>query len=316
MIACKSPLQPFAATCKSDGEITAQGHESIDEVALKFVQDALGLAPSEAYRIYTDDAKASVPLDRFAASFREFASNGPYKDLRVAHTYLVKLTGGTQDRHIVCGNLADPNNSVMVIAEPGNVLAHVIIEGKADNNSINFVVSLISEQVHWRVQYVHYALVAIAGRSARDLQRMAIAQDEKHHIFNTFILYTAAFQLTDRGPNLELGIRPEIQRAVMAIQSPPDLRGRAPYIWTYARSTFKILTLEPVGIDGKLYLRLDQEIEPWKDGKQADRRNRALIRGFTGAHPEYRDVFAGLIVRAHERGGSREFKTIEGNEHD
>ena len=56
IVACKSSLQPFAASCKADDEISMKDREVIDEVALKFVQDALGPDPSSAYVAFTVDA--------------------------------------------------------------------------------------------------------------------------------------------------------------------------------------------------------------------------------------------------------------------
>jgi hypothetical protein len=48
--------------------------------------------------------------------------------------------------------------------------------------------------------------------------------------------------------------------------------------------------------------------------EEADQKNRDLIAAFGRAYPEYRDAFAGLVFRAHERGGNRGFGTVDENQ--
>jgi len=313
--ACKSPLQLFGASCKADDEVSTKDRETIGQVALKFVQDALGGDPSAAYAIFTTDAKENVPLERFVSSFQNgIKPMGPFKDLKVAHTYLAKVTGGSQEQRVVCGNVSSPQTWVAVNVRPGPWEAHVILEAQTQNNTVDFVIWLIPEEGNWRVQYVHYATVGMVGKTAVDLQKTAAEENAKQHGFNAFILYAAALQLADRGPFFQLGIRPEMEKKIGEIPRPRILEGQAPFIWSFDKSTFKVLNVGPVGIGGKIYLLVDHEIEPWAQDEEADRRNRNLIAGFMKAYPEYKEAFAGLVVRAHERGGSRGFGTVEQNQ--
>ena len=312
--ACQLPL-PFTSSCKANEEISTNDRETVNQVAVKFVQDALGAEPSAAYAKFTADAKASIPLERFVSSFQNgIRPMGPFKGMHVTEAYLAKVTGGSHDQRVVCGNLSSPQTWVAVNAKPGPDEAHVIVEGDTVNNTMVFVVWLIPEQGNWHVQYVHFATAKMVGKSADDLRRTAEVEQQKQHIFNAFILYAAALQLADRGPFFQLRIRPDIEKEIGAIKRPGNLEGQAPFVWNFGKSTFKVLNVGPIGISGKMYLLIDHEIAPWVEDKEADRKNRDLLTAFAGVYPEYRDVFAGLVVRAHERGGNRGFGTVDENQ--
>jgi hypothetical protein len=314
-VACRSSLQPFTASCKADEEISTKDREAIGQVALKFVQDALGPNPSAAYATFTTDAKENVPLERFVSGFQNgIKPMGPYNGVKVTHTYLAKVTGGVQEQRVVCGNLSSPQSWVAVNAKPGPAEAHVIVEGQTLNNTVDFVIWLITEQGNWHVQYVHYATVGMVGKSTEDLRKMAVAENAKQHGFNAFILYAAALQLADRGPFFQLGVRPDMEKEMGEIPRPPILQGQAPFIWNFDKSTFKVLNVGPIGVSDKIYLLVDHEMEPWAEDKEAERKNRDLIARFAKAYPEYKEAFAGLVAKAHERGGNRGFGTVEQNQ--
>jgi len=299
-------------SCKADDEVSTQERESVGQVALKFVQDALGPNTSSAYPAFTADAKESVPLERFVSGFQNsIKPMGPFKNLRVAHLYLPKVTGGAQEERVVCGNLSNPEGWVAVNAKPGLVEAYAIVEGDTVNNTNAFVIWLLPEQGNWRVQYIHFATITMVGKSADDLQKLAAAENAKQRTLNAFVLYAAALQLADRGPFFQLGIKPEIEKAIGNVQKPTILQGQAPFVWHFDKSTFTVLNVGPIGIGGKIYLLIVHEVEPWTEDEQADRENRNLITVFAKAYPEYKEAFAGLIVRAHERGGNRGFGSVE-----
>jgi hypothetical protein len=313
--ACQLPLQPFTSSCKANEEISTNDLRTIGQVALKFVQDALGPDPSTAYATFTADAKATVPLEQFVSGFQSgIKPMGPFKGMRVAESYVAKVTGGSHEQRVVCGNLSSPETWVAVNAKPGPGEAHVIVEGDTVSNTMVFVVWLIPEQGNWHVQYLHYATEKMVGKSSDDLRRIAETEKQKQHNFNAFILYTTALQLADRGPFFQLGIRPEIEKEIGETKKPENLAGQLPFTWTFGKSTFKVLNVGPIGLSGKIYLIIDHEIEPWAEDKVADRKNHDLITAFAGAYPQYKDVFAGLVVRAHEHGGNRGFGTVDENQ--
>lgn len=279
---------------------------------MQFVQTVLNSNPTAAYSSFTADAKRNVNVEDFTAMVqRGIQPMGPYKNLRVAHTYLAKVTGGTEEQRVVCGDVSSPEGWVVVTVKPGPRQAHVIVEGETLNNTWAFVIWLLQEQGIWHVQYFQIAVGTMVGKSAQDLWTMARMEQQRHHDFNACVLYAAALQLAGRGPNLQLGIQPEIQKEMTRLQVPRDFQGQPPFTWHFGKSSFKILTVGPVGIGGNIYLSIEQEIAHWTDDKDADRENRELTAAFKKAYPEYLDVFAGLVVAAHEAGGTRGYRTVD-----
>jgi hypothetical protein len=155
---------------------------------------------------------------------------------------------------------------------------------------------------------------AVVGKTAEDLQRLAESERQKNHNFNAYILYETALQLAARGPFFQLGIQQDIQNGSENVKAPRDLQGRPPFIWQFSQFSFKVLNVGPIGVGQKVYLQVDHEIEPWVNDGEADKINHNFISVFAKAYPEYEDVFAGLVVRAHERGGSRGFGTVFEND--
>ena len=268
-----------------------------------------------AYSVFTADAKTTLTSERFVTMFKQGVQPmAPFKDLHVAHTYFAKLSGGSQPQQVICGTISSPKTWVAVTAKPGPSQAHVILEGETLNNTWTFVLWLIPDGGIWRVQYVQALPTAIVGKTSEDLQDMAGIEKQKKHIFNAYILYASAMQLTGRGPFFQLGIQPEIQKSLSTLQVPSELRGPAPFTWQFGQASFKVLNVGALGINKKIYLKIDQELESWTADKDADAKNHELISAFAKSYPEYTDAFSGLVVRAHERGGIRGFGTVVENE--
>jgi hypothetical protein len=307
-------LQPFLATCKTDAEVSENDLAAVNKVAIEFVQDALGPNPETAYSIFTAEAKGSVNSEKFVAMFKQgIQPNGPYKNLHVAHTYLAQVTGGTREQRVVCGNLSSPEGWVAVNAKPGPAQAHVIVEAQTLNNTWAFVTWLLPEQGNWHVQYTQATITAMVGKNAEDLQRLAESEMHENHNFNAYILYAASSQLAARGPFLQLGIQPEIQKSLETLKPPPILQGQPPFNWQLGKLSFKVLNVGPIGVSQNIYLKIDHEIEPWASDKDADKKNHELISAFSSSYPEYKHAFAGIVVTAHERGGIRGYGTVSEN---
>ncbi len=308
-------IQPFVSNCRTDDEIPARDRAAVDQVAIEFVKNALGPNPEAAYSNLTVEAKGSVNPEKFVAMFKQgIQPNGPYKNLRVAHSYLAQVTGGTQEQRVVCGNLSSPKGWVAVNVKPGPGQAHVIVEAQTLNNTWGFVTWLLPEQGNWHVQYTQAAVTAMVGKNSEDLQQMAESEMRENHNFNAYILYAAALQLTSRGPFLQLGIQSEIQKVLENLKRPPALEGQPPFDWQLGKSSYRVLNVSPIGVSQKVYLKIDHEIEPWATDKDADKKNHELISTFSSSYPEFRHAFAGVIVTAHERGGNRGFGTVSENE--
>jgi hypothetical protein len=279
---------------------------------MQFVQTVLSSNPTEAYSSFMADAKQNLSAEDFTAMVqRGIYPWRPFKDLHVAHTYLPKVSGGAEEQRVVCGDLSSPNTWVAVTAKPGRQQAHVVVEGQAVNNTWAFVIWLLQNQGNWHVQFFQAVPVAMVGKSSQDFLAMARVEQQRHHDFNACVLYATALQLAERGPNLQLGIRPEIQKDMTQLEVPRDIQGQPPFTWKFGNSSFKILVVGPLGIGGNIYLNIEQEIAQWTDDNDADRKNRNLIAGFKEAYPEYSDVFAGLVVAAREQAGPHGYRTVD-----
>jgi hypothetical protein len=279
---------------------------------MQFVQTMLSSSPTAAYSSFTAEAKRNVSAENFAAMIQQGIHPWrPFKDLHVAHIYLPKVIGGAQDQRVVCGDLSSSDTWVAVTAKPGRQQSHVIVEGQTVNNAWAFVIWMLQEQGNWHVQYFQVMPVAMVGKSSQDFLAMARVEQQRHHDFNACVLYATALQLAGRGPNLQLGIQPEIQKDMTRLQAPRDIQGQAPYTWKFGNSSFKILVVGPIGVGGNIYLNIEQEIAHWTDDNDADRRNRSLIEAFKKAYPEYSDVFAGLVVAAREQAGPHGYRTVD-----
>jgi hypothetical protein len=308
-------VQPFATSCSADDEIPSKDRATVDQIGVEFVQDALGLNPEHGYSVLTADAKGNLSSEKFVAMFKQgIQTMRPFKNLQVAHTYLAKVIGGNQEQRVVCGNLSSPKSWVAVNIKPGPTQAHLIVEAQTLNNTWAFVLWLLPEQGSWHVQYFQVAASAMVGKNAEDMQKMAESERQLDHDFNAFILYATALQLAARGPFVQLGIQQEIQSSSDKLKAPHDLQGQPPFVWQFGKMTFRVLNVGAIGVAQKLYLQVDHEIEPWANDKDVDKINNNLILAFARAYPEYKNAFAGLVVRAHERGGTRGFGTVLEND--
>jgi hypothetical protein len=303
--------QLVLANCSTDSEISAANRNAIDQAATKFVQDLTGANPAAAYAAMTPEAKKKMTAQNFAVMAHErIQSAGPFKNLHVAHAYFVKIASKGTQQWVACGDPAKPEQTSNVTAKAIPRQAHAIVEGQTASGSWAFTLWLIPEQKSWHVQDFQLGAESLAGKQAHDLLDLGRAEAQRHHDFNAYMLYATALQLAWRGPDLELGIHAEIQKEVQAAQKPKDLKEQAGFNWESDKSAFKVLSMGPVAADGKMYLRISQELGPWTDDKDADQKNRALGAAFTKLYPECRDVFAGLAVEAHEAGGKRAYRTL------
>jgi len=309
----QSPQRP-ASSCLVDGQIPAKDLAAVDKAAIEFVQSALSANPETAYAIFTAEAKTGITSENFSAVFKQaIQPMGPFSNLHVAHTYLAQVTGGAQEQRVVCGNQANSASWVAVNTKPGPAQAHVIVEAQTPNNTWAFVLWLLPEQGNWRVQYSQAMATTTVGMTVVELERMAAAEMQAHRNFNAYILYAAALQLAVRGPFLQLGIQPEIQKNLDSLKPPINLQSGPPFDWPLGKSTFKVLNVGPIGISEKIYLLIDHQMETWADDQVADAKNRELIASFAKSYPEYRQVFAGIMVRAHAREGIQSFSTVVEN---
>ena len=300
------------STCQEDTEIAPEKRAAIENAALLFVRMALGSDPGAAYRELTEDAQKESDRERFANYLTHAVTPfGPFEPLRVSHSYLTAVTGAAANDRVVCGTPSKPENWVAVSLEPGMENACVLTHGRARNNEWTFVVGLVPFIGKWRVKFFYAGISTFGDLSASDTWLLARKEQGQQHPLNAALLYASALQLAWRGPDLQLGITPAIQEEMERLQTPSEIRGQPPFVWSFRGNTFRILRLGPIAVAGNLYLLIAHEILPWKEDSEVDRKNRELIGNFAAKFPEFSAVFAGVIAEAHESGGGRGFRTVK-----
>jgi hypothetical protein len=92
---------------------------------------------------------------------------------------------------------------------------------------------------------------------------------------------------------------------------PAEMAGTPPWYWKNERTTFKIMQVGSLGIAGKLYVVIDHEVPSMTSNEEMERANRDLIAHFKRRFPEYADIFAGLLARAHEQNTGKGYGTVD-----
>jgi hypothetical protein len=170
---------------------------------------------------------------------------------------------------------------------------------------------LLPEKGLWKVHSFRVNISALADKDSLQLWELARAQQARQHSFNAAILYSAAAQAADRGPNFQLGIAQSISEGMSKISLPVEISGQPPFLWKDGETTYKVWNVAPLAIGGKIYLMIVHEVSPWQSDGQVDGWNKELLNYFKRRFPEYSDVFAGLVARARERGSNRGYGTVE-----
>jgi hypothetical protein len=151
----------------------------------------------------------------------------------------------------------------------------------------------------------------LADKDSIQLWQLARAQQAREHSFNAALLYAAAAQTADRGPNFQLGITQSISDDSSKLIVPADIKGQPPFLWKNGETTYKVMSVGPIAVGGKIYVIIVHEVSPWQSDGQVDAENKEMLSYFKRHFPEYSDAFAGLVARAIERGSNRGYGTVE-----
>src|SRR5262245_2960290 len=306
--------QLVLASCASDNEVTVEKRAAIEATALNFVRNMVGSNAPAAYEVLTAGAKQAIPFDQFAGLVRQvIGPMSPFTNVNVSHTYVVKAASGGANTRILCGNLGRPEDWVAVSAKPGTEQAHAVVDAQTRNNGFTVTLWLVVNDQNWRGEFFNMNASSMVGKTAQDIWQLARAEQNSKHLFNAAVLYATANQLASRGQNFQLGIDPEIKKEMSRLQVPRELQGNPPFAWKLGNDSFKIVNVGPIGVGGKIYLTITQEIAPWGADQDADQQNRVLIMEFIRSVPEYSNVFEGLVVGASEAGGHRVYRTVYEN---
>jgi hypothetical protein len=298
--------------CTSDEDVAAEDRAALEQAGLDFAGRFVAADLDGAFALLTPEAAQAMGRDGFSEAMRSIAGLvNPFQDPAIRHTLL--LTGTEKGGGVAaCGTFGPEEGKVTVRYGKAAKQGYAVIEGKSGNQRWTFILWMTAGP-DWRVAHFQVALTAIAGRSAADLLAAARAERDKGHAFNAFTLYDWAGILTDRGPNLRIALQSEIRKEAEAapLPRPQELQGAFPRSWSLGGQTFTIGEIGPYEVGGELFLKLVQEVGPWTDDVEADRRNRALIQAFTVAFPDHASAFAGLAVFARDMKGNRIYRTLD-----
>jgi hypothetical protein len=302
---------PFVSSCAEDAHLDTIARNAIDSAAMNFVQTMLGPNPAAAFDLFSKDGQVGTnrqQLEGVAATILR-----PYdpKNVTVEHTYVITLKGNSPGRVVCSSDLSQPNGWESLAVKSVSQQAHVSLSADTRNNKLAFVAWLVSEQNAWRVQSFWVNVSALADKGSIQLWELARAQQTRGHTFNAALLYAAARQTANRGPNFQLGIAQSIADDMSKLTVPTEIQGQPPFVWGSGENTYKVTNVGPIAVGGKIYVTIAHEVPPSRSDKQMDAVNRELIGHFKHRFPEYSDVFAGIVARAIERGSTRGYGTVD-----
>jgi hypothetical protein len=298
-------------TCGEDAHIDKTKKKTIDSAALGFVQAVLGSTPSAAFDLMSQAGQAETSRQQLDNAALAIVTQFEPKSVAVEHTYLIELTGKSPGRVVCATDLSKPDGWESLSAESVPEQAHVLLSADTRNNKLAFVVWLVPEKSKWRVQSFRMNVSTLADKDSIHLWELARAQQARQHSFNAALLYAAATQTADRGPNFQLGVIQSISDDTSKFTAPAEINGQPPFFWKNGENTYKVVSVGPIAIGGKIYVIIVHEVSPWESDAQVDSWNKELLKYFKRRFPEYSDVFAGLVARAIERGTSRGYGTVE-----
>jgi hypothetical protein len=302
---------PFMFSCGQDGHIDAVKKKRIASAAMDFARTLLGPTPSAAFDVMTKAGQAETTLQELDGAAAAIIRQVEPKNLAVQHTYVIELKGTSPGRVVCATDLSKPEGWESLAADSVPEQAHVLLSADTPNNKLAFVVWLVPEQSQWRVQSFHLNVSTLADKDSLQLWEMARTQQARQHSFNAALLYAAAAQTAERGPNFQLGVTQSIAADRAQLNAPDEINGQPPFFWKNGERTYKVTNIGPIALGGKIYVMMVHEVSPWQSDGQVDGWNKELLNYFKRRFPEYTDVFAGLIARATERGSSRGYGTVE-----
>ena len=303
----QSPL----ALCAEDTHINPTKKQAIDAAARVFVETLLGPTPDAAFDELSQEGQRDLSRAKLGAQAEALIQQFKPTNLTVQHTYFIELTGKSPGRVLCAADLSGPDGWESLAASDMPEQAHVAMSADTRNNQLAFTLWMVPEQNAWKVQSFWMNVQTLADKGPMELFELAQTQNAMDHKFNAALLYAAALQTTNRGPNFQVGLGQSIRQEMSKLALPAEIQGEPPFSWTQDSTTYKVLSVGPVAIGGKIYVTIVNEVGPWQSDQQVDGWNKRLLAYFKQRFPEYSAVFAGVIVRARERGSNRAYGTVE-----
>ena len=301
----------FAASCAQDSEIDAMKRDLLAQAAVSFMEALLGKDPSSAFDLFSKEEQGEITRPRLVEIAAGFHKLFEPKGLTVEHTYFIRIKGQSPSRIVCARDLSrtDGWSSVKVTSTPEQ--AYVLASANSQNESLAVTIWLVPEDRVWKIQAFSMYVSSLGRRDASHILELARTQQSLGHDLNALLLYFAASAISDRGPLLELGTVQPIAAEYSKAKRPVVMAGPSPWYWKNEHGTFKIMQIGSLGIAGKMYVVIDHEVPAKTSNEEMVRVNRGLLAHFKNLFPEYADIFAGLLVRAHEQGTDKVYGTVD-----
>jgi hypothetical protein len=302
---------PFLVKCSVDSEINGGKRKTITAAAERFMQALQSTNPQGAYDMLSTAGRAQVTSEQFRAQAAALVGQVQPRNIAIQRTFFIELTGKAPQRVVCARDLSNRNETSFVAAADFAEQAHVILTGESRNNKLAFTLWLVPEQNTWRVQSYWMNVASLADNDSHRLLQLGRDQHAKSHEFNAALLYAAAMDTAYRGPNFQMGIAQAISEDAAKLKIPPEIQGKPPFSWKSGDVMYKILNVGPIAIAGKTYVVIAHEVPPGQNNDQFESSNRRLLQYFKTRFPEYSTFFAGVVVRAMERGTGKGYGTVE-----
>lgn len=293
--------------CQRDQEIDAGVRDGSSKAAVAFYSAMLNGDGESSYGALTPELQKAIPRADFEAMVEQVKAQGPFADLKPAHSYKPSIIG--RPGRSICGG---GESAVIVSALPDVSQVHEVISAQTANNGWALIAWMVQDGEAWRVRSFYTSLESMVGHDATALFNLAKAQAKAGNAFNAMLLYVGAGSIAERGPDIELAVRKEIADALAAHTPPADIKGRAPFKWQFDGTTYVVEGITLTAAEDQLGFVLTHRDATWdgKDKAAAQERNTALIEGFKTAHPEYAEAFGFIVARIVAQDGSASADTV------
>lgn len=286
--------------CQRDGDIDATVRDGSSKAAVAFYTAMLNGDGETSYNALAPEMQKAIPRANFDSMVEQVKARGPFEDLKPAHAYKPSVMG--RAGRSACGG---GDTGVIVNAVPDVAQVHEVLSARTTNNGWALTAWMVQDGEHWRVRSFYTSLESMVGKDAAALFNLAKAQDKAGNAFNARLLYVGAASIAERGPDFELAIRKEIADALAAQTPPADLKGKAPFTWTFDGTAYTVEAITLTAAEEQLGFVVMHRDETWdgKDNAEATERNKRLLDAFKIAHPEYAETFGFIVARILSKDG-------------
>jgi hypothetical protein len=304
---------PLAYHCAQDGDIDVMKRAVVEGVATNFVRSIIASDPGSAWDTMTPHGQQSVSRDQFVANAMLSIVPAQPRNMAVRHVFMIHVVGTPPPgARATCGaDPSDPLQSFKMVVAPVIEQAYTLISADGSNNGLVFTLWLVRDGEEWKVNSFASNVSTLAGQDAVQLWRLAHEQHAKGHEFNATLLYFAAAQIAQRGPDFELGVTGPITSEQATVTRPKEISGTPPFTFVQKGRSFNVVNIGATAAGMTLFLAVTQEVPPWKNQNQVERWNRELIFLLLKHFPEWREVFPAIVVQASEQGTGRTFVTVD-----